>query len=90
MKKGVRLYSKYRTMSAWRASGASGAAAGASCILNAGAFQNSETNTSTMMPMSRQPAAILAKGSFIQRRLQNDGALQSIVRPPAEPWWLER
>jgi hypothetical protein len=40
--------------------------------------------------MSRQTAAILAKGSSIQRRLQNDGALQSIVRPPAEPWWLER
>jgi hypothetical protein len=34
--------------------------------LIAGHFQNKDTNTNTMMPISRQMAAILVTGSFIQ------------------------
>jgi hypothetical protein len=37
-----------------------------SCALIAGHFQINDANTNTMMPISRQMAAILVTGSFIQ------------------------
>jgi hypothetical protein len=36
------------------------------CALIAGHFQKNDTNTNMMMPISRQMAAILVTGSFIQ------------------------
>jgi hypothetical protein len=50
-----------------------GVADGLSSALIAGHFQNNDTNTNTMMPISRQKPAILVTVSFMQTPARPDG-----------------